>query len=244
MNSVIERDKHVRRSGDDYAVALMTLLPQGQAWVKSVGTALEKCCTGLSQIWGYVDGRAADLLERESDPRLTIELLPDWERNWGLPDPCLTEPLTIADRQRVLVQRITMLGGQSHAWFHEIAGWLGYEITIREFSPFMCGISRVGDTRYLYDDVHYRWELGPPEMRFYWTVTVDALSLTWFRLGGGGGECGVDPHVRIGFADYIECLFDRWKPAHTEIVFDYGPGLPGRWDLRRKGNAWLWPYYA
>jgi hypothetical protein len=25
----------------------------------------------------------------------------------------------------------------------------------------------------------------------------------------------------IGIADDLECLLNRWKPAHTEIIFDY-----------------------
>ena len=45
--------------------------------------------------------------------------------------------------------------------------------------------------------------------------------LTWFRVGPIGGEVGVDPHLLIGLAEDLECLLNRWKPAHTEIVFDY-----------------------
>ena len=40
-------------------------------------------------------------------------------------------------------------------------------------------------------------------------------SLIWFRTGSGGGQTGVDPHLRIGRADDLECLLERWKPAHT-----------------------------
>ena len=91
--------------------------------------------------------RAADLLERESDPRLTIELLPDWERNWGLPDPGVTAPLTIAERQFALVQRMTMLGAQSREFFIELAASIGYHITISEYRVFVCGLDHSGDNR-------------------------------------------------------------------------------------------------
>ena len=37
----------------------------------------------------------------------------------------------------------------------------------------------------------------------------------------GLGECGVDRLLAIGTAQDLECMIDRWKPAHTEIVFDY-----------------------
>jgi uncharacterized protein YmfQ (DUF2313 family) len=69
--------------------------------------------------------------------------------------------------------------------------------------------------------------LGPLENRYYWTVHVHKTSLTWFRCGGGGGQTGVDPHLRIGHATDLECILARWKPAHTIIVFDYSGLTPG-----------------
>jgi uncharacterized protein YmfQ (DUF2313 family) len=240
-------DRHLRRLGQDYGSAFLTLLPQGQAWPKHPGTTLDLACRGLAEYWGFVDSRAADLLERESDPRQTMELLPDWERNWGLPDPCYEAPQTIGERQRELVRRMTMLGAQSREFFIELAAELGYTISISEYRPWVVGIDRVGDARRygdgsdpMYDEwgnpikdplgnnveeavlsdwPHYGF--GPMKNRFYWTVHVSGVSLIWFRVGGGGGQTGVDPHLRIGLASDLECLLNRWKPAHTEIIFDY-----------------------
>lgn len=217
------RDVHVRRSGDDYAHALLTLLPQGQAWPRDPGSVLVRTCTGLAEYWGFVDARAADLLERESDPRKTIELLPDWEKAWGLPDPCFPSATTLGERQRMLVMFITWLGGQSRAYFQKLMEWLGYTVTIKEFSPFQCGISQVGDTRTPppnspISSQNYRWYIGPPELRFYWTIEVGQATVTWFRCASG--QAGVDPHVRIGIPEELQCLLQRWKPAHTELVMD------------------------
>ena len=217
-------DKFVRRSGDDYAAQFLALMPDGQAWPKVPGCNLERTTSGLSQYWGYVNGRAGDLLERESDPRMTVELIKDWESAFGLPDPCLREPLTLGERQRMLVQRMTLLGAQSRNWFVEVAEWLGYHITIDEFAPFMTGVSRCGIT--LDDSGYQRWEIAEPEIRFYWRIHVDQAKLTWFRCGAG--ECGVDPHLIIGLATDLECLLQRWQPAQTKIVFDYsGLGVTG-----------------
>jgi len=220
-------DRHVRRSGDDYARAFLTLLPQGQAWPRHPESVLVRACNGLSDYWGFVDGRAADLLETESDPRLTIELLPDWERNWGLPDPCFFgTQQTMADRRRILMLKMTLLGGQSREFFVHIMSLLGYEITISEYAPYMTGISRVGDTSREEAEAgghagNMRWYLGPEEMRFYWAIGVGQVNLTWFRTGPIGGECGVDPHLTIGLGGAVPCFLDRIKPAHTQIVFDY-----------------------
>jgi uncharacterized protein YmfQ (DUF2313 family) len=241
-------DRHIRRSGDDYGVALANLLPTGAAWPREPDRIIMKVVSGLAEIFGFVDSRAADLLERESDPRQTIELLQDWERNWGLPDPCFAEAITVAERQKMLVMKMTLLGAQSRAWFIEVMAWIGHTISIKEWAPFMAGVSRVGDTRGEYgeiffpggpvptsgdpeggpinnrppvsgDNYDFRWEIGPPEMRFFWSVRANLAKLQWFRAASG--QAGVDPHLRIGLGTDLECLLQRWKPAHTDIVFDY-----------------------
>jgi len=221
-------DRHVRRSGKEYLQAFLALFPQGIAWPREPYTTFVKVCTGWVNYWGYVDGRAADLLERETDPRKTIELLPEWERAWSLPDPCFPDATTLAERQRMLVLYMTWQGAQSRGYFEWLMDWLGYTVTIQEYAPFMAGISQVGDTRpfKLVDGVpvvdtskHFRWYIGPPEMRFYWSIAVGTPSLTWFR--SASGQAGVDPHLRIGPPDDLQCLLNRWKPAHTDLVFDY-----------------------
>jgi len=211
---------------------------------------------GLTKIWGDFETRASKLLEVESDPRQTIELLPDWERNWGLPDPCYEAPLTIAERQLALVMRMTLEGGQSRKFFIDIAAMIGYTITITEYRPFFIAMDGCGDCR-VYgelppDPMRNQWGqkingapgnhlildgelsewpnygLGPLEVRYCWTVHVATAKLVWFRVTSG--QCGVDPHLRIGLADDLECLLNRWKPAHTQIIFDYSgleqPGDP------------------
>lgn len=241
-------DRHLTRTGEDYADALQALLPLGQAWPRDIDGPLMQTVLGLTRIWGDFEIRASKLLEMESDPRLTIELLPDWERNWGLPDECYSEPLTIDERQRALVQRMTIQGAQSREFFIEVAAYIGYSITITEYRPFFIAMDGCGDCRVfgvvtsdepvmenewgqtilgeggapVADGELSAWPnygLGPLSVRYCWTVHVNATKLVWFRCASG--QCGVDPHLRIGLADDLECLLNRWKPAHTQIVFDY-----------------------
>jgi len=220
-------DRHVRRGQQDYAYALSDLLPQGIAWPRYAETVLQKVIYGLAGIWGFVDGRAADLLERESDPRQTVELLPDWERNWGLPDPCYKGPSTIGERQIALVQRMTIEGAQSRQFFIDVAAFLGYEISITEWRPFMVGLDRVGDNRTIQADGSFsEWPamIGPPELRYVWFVHVHKTRLTWFRVTKG--QCGIDHHLEISLALDLECVIRRWKPAHTNLFFDYSGENP------------------
>jgi uncharacterized protein YmfQ (DUF2313 family) len=203
-------DSHIRRGGDDYAQAMAAGLPTGAAWPRDPESPLLQFVAGLAQIWGDVDGRAADLLERETDPRLTSEMLSDWEAAFGLPDDCMGPATTIEERRTRLMARMTMLGGQSRAFFIALAAALGYTITIDEFSPVLCGVSECGSDA---------WCCGAPETRFYWVVNVYDVPVWWFR--GGVGECGKDHHAEWAAIIDLECLIRRYKPAHTVVLFGY-----------------------
>jgi uncharacterized protein YmfQ (DUF2313 family) len=210
-------DTWVARTGVEYAGALRDLLPDGQAWPRNPQSYLQKWCSGNGLIWGDVDASAAQLLTGDSDPRSTIAMLPDWERNFGLPDPCLAlPPQTIGARQAALVDKMTILGGQSRKFFISVAASLGYAVTITEYSPFQCGISRCGDTRNAAGA--YRWQIGPPTIRYYWTVNVAAVPLVWFRCGES--QCGVDPSLTIGGPTGLQCRLGQWAPAHTQVLFN------------------------
>lgn len=210
---------------DSYVQGFNDLLPQGGAWPRDPDHVLQLFIKGLMQIWADpIEEEAALLLTQESDPRQTTILLPDWERNFGLPDNCLTPPANIADRRSALIYRMTLEGGQSIAFFVSLAALIGYQIDIEEFSPFMAGVSRCGDTSAENviaggDKFHPRWQIGPPEMRFYWTVALNNIGLSWFRASSG--QAGVDPHLRIGIPADLECILRRYAPAHTQIVFDF-----------------------
>lgn len=229
-------DVYAPRTSEEYAGAFAALLPTGPAWPRDPNSVLQIVISGMAEIWGAppnqadadiqvsVDGRAADLLVTEADPRTTVELLPDWEKAFGLPDDCLAEPLTIEARHNALVNRITLLGSGAPAFFVQQAAIIGYNIAILEHSPFMCGISAVGDTRPANPNAvsrNFRWEIGDVPMRFYWTVLVLNPRLSWFRCGAGGGQCGIDPMLRIGIATDLECLIRRMQPAHGQVFFDY-----------------------
>jgi uncharacterized protein YmfQ (DUF2313 family) len=220
-------DTWVPHGGTEYAGALRDLLPDGPAWPRLSSSYLQKWCAGNGLIWGDVDASAAQLLTVDSDPRATIAMLPDWERNFGLPDPCLAlPPQTIGARQAALVNKMTIEGGQSIAFFTSVAASLGYAITITEYSPFQCGISQCGDTRN--QAGVYRWQIGPPTIRYYWTVNVGLAGLSWFRCGEG--QCGVDPSLTIGADTGLECRLKQWAPAHTQVLFNYS-GLAAQGDM-------------
>lgn len=112
-------------SADNYREQLQSLLPRGSAWPRDAGAVLTKVLDGMAQEFARVDIRVDNLLD-ESDPRTTVELLPDYERVHGLPDPCVTDALTTDQRRNALVSKISGIGGQSAAYFLSLLERLGY----------------------------------------------------------------------------------------------------------------------
>lgn len=198
------------RAGEDYAQALSDLLPTGPAWSREPSEPLMHLVAGLGETWGRVDARAQDLLRRETDPRYAVDLLAEWERAFGLPDPCVPVIQSLTERRRALLQRITTEGGQSRAFFIGVAAALGYRIQITEFSPFQFGLSGFGGPR---------GEFLPPSARYLWRVRVLGGRVTRFHFGASA--FGRDPFTDIRKAEDLECMFRRWKPAHSAVVFDY-----------------------
>lgn len=193
-----------------YAAQLRALLPQGRAWNRSPDSMLGRLLDGIAQEFARIDARADDLLD-EADPRTALELLPDWERVAGLPDACFGQPDNIPERQVAVASRITGLGGQSRAYFIELAASLGYLVEIEEFRPARCG-DRLGVL--CHSDAWvgtWRMHILPND-----DVPDSQTVLTQARCGD---RLGV--RLRGWGSISLECLVNRHKPAHTRIFFTY-----------------------
>ena len=187
----------------DYEHLLASLLPQGAAWPREATSVLRRLLDGLAAELFRVDSRSVDLLA-ESDPRLASELLEEWERMVGLPDPCVTEALGVQARRAAVESRLTSVGGQSRAFFMELASRLGYSISIDEFASEAEAIA--GGIPYTGTSWAHTWRVNAPEQ----TVRT-------FRVGEA---CAGEP-LRSWGNEQLECAFNRLKPAHTVLLFAY-----------------------
>lgn len=192
-------------TGDQYAQHLDALLPQGLAWPRETDARMRDLTRGLAEEFSRVDARGDDLLQAVL-PDTTVEMLSDWERAAGLPDSCVPDGQTLQERRNALLSRLAGTGGQSIAFFTELAAYLGFAITITEFRPFRAGINRAGDAVYG-EDWLFAWRINGPE-----------VTIIEFRAGlSAAGE-----PLRKWGNELLECVFNRIKPAHTILLFGYG----------------------
>lgn len=189
----------------DYLAQLQGLLPPGPAWPGDPDARLTRLLQALADEAARVDGRAVLLVE-EADPRTTAELLADWERVAGLPDPCVVAAgvtQSTAPRRAALLARLTTLGGQSPAYFIALAASLGYVITITEFH--LHSVDDVVDYPLYAAPWQFTWQVNAPlNTVFELTAadTVDDALASWSNAA-------------------LECVINRFKPAHSLVLFSY-----------------------
>jgi uncharacterized protein YmfQ (DUF2313 family) len=192
-----------------YRQQLQQLKPRGMAWPTGPDANQTLLFDGLAVEYARVHGRGLDLLA-ETNPRTTLELLPEWERFAGLPDECSAlVATTIQERRLALETKLTSRGGQSKAYFQGVAEKLGYQVEIEQFRPFIFGISQFGVGAFN----------GDHTCRFYWRVRVLGPRVTWFRFGES--EFGVDCFGKITRAEDLECVLRKKQPDQGELLFAY-----------------------
>lgn len=190
---------------DSYLSLLKSLLPKGAAWLAEQGSTLHNLFFALALEFARLDGRSFDL-QNEADPRTTLECVTDWERVLGLPDTCDGKlPETLQQRRNAILSKLTATGGQSRQYFIDIAAAHGFDISITEFFPFRFGSSHFGD---LFNGA------GRSSM---WQVNAQDGTPIYFRFGASRfGE-----RFLLVQNEGLECLINRLKPAHTEVIFNY-----------------------
>jgi uncharacterized protein YmfQ (DUF2313 family) len=184
--------------------ALNALLPTGPALPRDPGTPFQALLGALAGELGTVLGRARALRD-EADPRAADELLADWERVAGLPDPCLGQAPTVAQRRARLVQQLTQGRGQSPGFFVGLAATLGRSATVAEFAEHDCEQdceTGVHDTAW----------------RFAWRMTLPIGSAEVFEATC---EDGCETPLAQWGDTVVECVVGALKPAHTILQFAY-----------------------
>lgn len=189
-----------------YKQLILNLLPHGYAWNKENDSMLSDFALAIAIEYARADDRNALLLD-EADPRTTNELLEDWERVTRLPDACGGLDQTFDERRLAVVQRLQSRGGQSLAFYEELAASLGFpDVTAEDTLPFRVGINTAGDAMY-------------GELWKFWFLITGPDTLEYI-FKAGQGRCG-EPLRKAGNA-LLECVIQKLKPAYTDVIFSFG----------------------
>ncbi|KGE77405.1 YmfQ family protein [Halomonas salina] len=188
---------------DDYHALLQALVPPGQALPRDPDSQWQRLLETRAGAFQRLDARGDRLLE-EADPRTASDLLSDWERVTGLPDPCVTGEQTLDARRAAVVRVLTGTGGASRAYFEALAASLGYQVTVEDYTAHTVG-----------DDV--ATPLRGLAWRWAWTVRGPENTVSYHRVTDG-----VDEPLASWGNERLECVIGRLKPAHTHVLFAYG----------------------
>ncbi|KAA0547752.1 DUF2313 domain-containing protein [Citrobacter braakii] len=192
-------------SQEDYADALGGLLPPGRAWPRTPGTVRAAVLRALASSFQRSDSDAQALLVGSFPATATI-MLSEWEETLGLPDDCsIGETGGISDRQRAVLSKLISTGGLNRDYYIRVAEALGYNITITQFRPAMCGMSVCGDA------------LNGDEWPFTWRINAPQATLKYAL--SGMSYCG-DPLALWGNKQ-LECALTKIAPSHLRLIFNY-----------------------
>ena len=188
-----------------YSEQVKTLLPVGAAWEQNApGSVVSATSDATAGELARVDQRSDDL-QNELDPSTATEMLTDWERVLGLPEDCTNVVGTLSQRRAAAAAKYALVGGQSPQYYIDLAAKNGFEITITEFQLFTMG-SSMGDPITSEADI-YSFQVNAPE-----ETIRDFVS--------GGSQSG--DRLREWGNEQLECLINKYKPAHTIATFAYG----------------------
>lgn len=200
----------VARTPEQYRLQLRGLLPSGPAWDPELVPEIDLLLQGVALEFSRIEGRAVDLLN-EMDAAGVSELVPDWEAIMGLPDPCLGLNPAFEDRRLAVRRRLFEVGGQSPAYFIEIAVRQGYpNATVTEHRAPRMGRSRFGVAHF-----------GTWSAQFMWTLNTGPRRRLGRRFGASfwGERFGMNP------SGALECVIRRAAPAHALEFINYGEGV-------------------
>lgn len=190
---------------DAWLTALQALLPPGRALSTEPGALLTRLLQAVAARLLSLQS-ALEHLQRQMDPRAATDLLPDWEALLGLPDACAPQDQGTLARQQTAFGRLTEIGGQSRAYFIDLAARNGEPgVTITEFRPFTCNGTCNGN-------------LGSVDDAFVWRVNIPR-AVQSVQILTCQGDC--NDALQSYTPAAIECFFNHRKPAHTNVVFAY-----------------------
>lgn len=189
-------------SKEEHADSLADYCPNDDMWAakKIDGKKLRQLLLGFARQLR----QGEDFLEtvwEEADPSTTTAFIADWEAAVGIPDSCFPGTGTIEDRRAHVLVKLTA-AVQTADDFKALATLLGLDVEVKS------GIE-AGVFPYVFPLIFFG---SPKESRFTMLVTVS-------NLLGKGFPYTFPLVFSDPVLDILKCLFNKLKPANTQVVF-------------------------
>jgi len=196
------------RTKEQYAEVFQKLMPRGKLFDFQDADLFYDFSLAVGENFSDFDLRCDNLLT-EIYPTTTVELLNNWETEYGLPDSCSQPDDSEETRRKLLLAKYNALGGQTPAYYISLAAYLGYTITITEFNTFRTNINKTNDVLYGED---WMWT---------WQVNVAEETGIYFKTNQATAN---EKLIDFGNERLI-CFLEKYKPSHTLVIFNYLPGI-------------------
>lgn len=193
----------LRPTIEGWVEATYALMPPGQVvWPRDPASRWGKLLGVIAEERRLRHDRKLTLLDSESFPSTALELLPEFEKVAGLPDPCRPLPGTLAQRRAELIDQFFADHVPTKQLMLDLAKKAGWNVEIHEQQDFVAGLSLAGEP------------VG--ESDFVWIVYLIDASIAFFHAGSN-----VAGDVLFTFPDIstLECVLRRAAPAHTQVYF-------------------------
>jgi uncharacterized protein YmfQ (DUF2313 family) len=177
---------------DAYATQARQLLPPGKLWNLEPESELSETLQAIADEPSRI-ADAATALTAEFLPSTAVQMLPDWLRVLGLPDVTIPVlPSTTAGQQVAAAQKYIAQGGQTPAYFLQLAAACGYPNA--SIAQFYGSVMRAGEP--------IGAAINGVGFAFAWQMTMGTPAATALTLA------------------QVHAVISKYAPAHTVVSFN------------------------
>lgn len=171
------------------------------------GSTLRKILIGLASEWLNFRSKINEV-SNEYNPKTTTKLIEEWEEFVGIPDDCIPVASTIEQRRLNVLLKLAGINATTEKQFKNIASILGYNIEVSN------GVST--STFPLTLPFLLISEASAP---FTIVITLpSSIQPNGFALTFPFTLTSQQPAI-------LDCLFNKLKPANTQLFFRYSNAL-------------------
>lgn len=171
------------------------------------GSTLRKILIGLASEWLNFRSKINEV-SNEYNPKTTTKLIEEWEQFVGIPDDCIPVASTIEQRRLNVLLKLAGINATTEKQFKNIASILGYNIEVSN------GVST--STFPLTLPFLLISEASAP---FTIVITLpSSIQPNGFTLIFPFTLTSQQPAI-------LDCLFNKLKPANTQLFFRYSNAL-------------------